>query len=104
MSTKNTPSSEVLAGGWWESVNTGLAAALGHWERVETVKGIKSASGQDQQQAMYRPELQNGAAIQVDKVNALTAKEDGITINKPVLYASLGLLGLAFVMRLNGYK
>ena len=31
-------------------------------------------------------------------------KPDGFVVKKPLLYASLGLLGLAFLMRMKGFK
>ena len=103
MSTNNTPLAEVQAGGLWQSFNGGLSSALDMWEKVETVKGIKSASGQDQSQAMYQPELANGAAVVVDKNLVSNASDTGFKINKTALYASVGLLGLAFIMRMKGF-
>jgi hypothetical protein len=99
-----TPVAEVEAGGWWESTNAGLSSALDLWGKVETIKGAKSATGQDQLQAMHQPELANGATIQVDKSLETPTSKTGFTIEKPVLYASLGLLGLAFIMRMKGFR
>jgi hypothetical protein len=104
MATKNTPTAEVVAGGWWESTNQGLSAALDLWGKVETVKGIKSASGQDQNQAMYQPELANGAAVMVDKKLTPSTNDVGFKVDTKILYASLGLLGLAFIMRMKGFS
>lgn len=97
------PVAEVQAGGLWESVNGGLSNALGLWAQVEAIKGQKSASGQDQYQAVHSPELANGAAVQVD-ASLDVKKPAGFVVRKPVLYASLGLLGLAFLMRMKGFR
>lgn len=99
---KEVPAATTQAGGWWESTNSGLSNALDLWGKVEVIKGVKSANGSDQQQAMYQPELKNGAAIQVDKQLTIGGKS-GIKIDKPLLYGALGLLGLAFVLRMKGF-
>lgn len=100
-----TPVAEVSGGGWWEATNGGLSDALDLWGKVEVIKGVKSATGQDQQQAMHQPELANGATIQVDKTLSLpTGENGGFKVEKPVLYASLGLLALAFVLRMKGFR
>lgn len=97
------PVAEVQAGGLWESVNGGLSDALNLWGKVEQIKGQKSASGQDQIQALYQPELKNGAAITVDQ-SLVTPKVDGFVVKKPLLYASLGLLALAAILRMKGFS
>jgi hypothetical protein len=97
------PVATVNAGGVWESINGGLSNALDLWAKVEQIKGQKSASGQDQVQAMYKPELENGAAVQMDK-QLTTKKNSGFKFDKRLMYASLGLLGLAFILRMKGFK
>ena len=108
MSTTTTvqpvPAATVNAGGLWQSVNGGLSDALNLWAQVEQIKGIKSAQGADLTQAVTNPELANGAAIQVDQTPMDNKVETGFVVEKPVLYASLALLGLAFVLRMKGFK
>lgn len=101
---KQTSPAEVGAGGWWESTNNTLSDALNLWQKVEEIKGVKAASGQDQAQAMLQPELANGAAVQVDATLNQSANDGGFKVKKDVLYASLGLLGLAFILRMKGFK
>ncbi|MBU2871973.1 hypothetical protein [Colwellia sp. E2M01] len=109
MSIENTatPVATASAGGLWQSINGGLGDALSLWGQVEQIKADRSTSGQDLQAAVYEPELDNAAAVQVDQsllaVGAHT-KPTTINVNKPLLIASLGLLGLAFYMRMNGAR
>ena len=89
---------------YWTAGNSILANALGVWERVEQIKAVKSSSGQDQAQQMVTPQLENGAAIQVDSQFTSTNKDDtGIKVNKELLYVSLGLLGFALLMKSKGF-
>ncbi len=98
-----TPVATASAGGLWQSINGGLGDALNLWGKVDQIKGARSASGQDLKQAVHEPELANAAAVQVDQ--PLTQqKPAGFTVQKPVLYASLGLLGLAFILRMKGFR
>lgn len=100
-----SPVATAEAGGLWQSFNGGLSDALNVWGKVEQIKGERSASGQDLQAAVHNPELANGAAVQVDR--PLTQQKQsggGMEIPKPLLYASLGLLGLAFVLRMKGFN
>jgi len=97
-----TPVATASAGGLWQSINGGLGDALSLWGQVEQIKGTRSATGQDLKAAVHNPELANGAAVQVDR--PLEPKATGFTVQKPVLYASLGLLGLAFILRMKGFK
>jgi len=103
MSNEKKPLAEEQPGGFFQSFNGGLSSALDLWAKVETVKGIKSANGRDQQQAMYKPELANGAAVLVDKDLMQKANDAGFKIDKKILTASLILLGLAFTMRIKGF-
>lgn len=88
----------------WGSVNGGISDALDIWGKVEKVKKVKASTGQDLAQAKYQPELANGAARQVDASLALPKSDNGLKINKPLLYVSFGLLGLAFIMRMKGFR
>ena len=98
------PVATVNAGGTWEAINGGLSDALNLWAKVETIKGQKSASGQDQIQAMYQPTLENGAAVQVDKqLSTPSDKKQGFEVNKPLLLASAGVLVMAYFMRKAGW-
>lgn len=108
MSTKEQitpikPVATVNAGSGWGSLNSGLSDALNLWAKVEQIKGQKSASGQDQLQAIYKPELANGAAVLID-AQVAQKKDNGFKVEKPVLYASLSLLALAFILRIKGFS
>lgn len=88
---------------YWTAGNSILASALGVWERVEQIKAVKSSSGQDQLQQMVTPQLENGAAVQVDSQFVSTKDSSGIKINKELLYVSLGLLGVALLFKAKGF-
>jgi len=98
------PVATVNAGGVWESINGGLSDALNLWGKVEQIKGQKSASGADQTQAMYQPPMANGAAVQIDQqLNQQANKNQGVQINKPLLFASAGVLVIALLMHKAGW-
>lgn len=93
----------TVDGGIMGSINTGLDSALNLWGKFEAIKAQKSANGGDLISAKTQPELENGSAVQVD-ASIPPATQQGFKVDKPLLYVSLGLLGLAFVMRMKGFK
>ncbi|GAA5133119.1 hypothetical protein [Thalassotalea piscium] len=101
----NSPVATQNSGsGWLDTINTGLSNALDLWGRVEQIKAQKSSQGGDLTQAKLTSELTNGSATVLDSDISTTQEKTGFTVEKPVLYASLALLGLAFVLRMKGFK
>jgi hypothetical protein len=99
----DTPVAEAGAGTMLDSGFSGLMGALNVWGRVEEIKAAKSASGGDQIQALYQPELPNGAAVTID--SSLVGKlpePAGFKINQPLMYGSLALLGFALLLNRKG--
>ena len=92
----------TVDGGVMGSINNGLDSALNLWGKFEAIKAQKSAAGGDQITAKTQPELTNGAAVQVD--GSIPQLKQGFKVDKPLLYVSLGLLGLAFIMRMKGFR
>lgn len=96
------------AGGWMQTVNSGLSSAMDLWLQYENVRKVKSTSGGDQVSKQTVAEHENGAGIVVDPISTTaatatkeTVPESGIVINKGLLYGSLGLLGLALVLKIS---
>lgn len=89
----NKAPATVQAGGLWDSINGGLNDALNVWSKVEQVKAVKAATGQDIIQARYQPELANGAAIAVDQPQVSPSFQvAGVPMNKNIIYATAGIL------------
>ena len=102
----NSPIAE--SGFGWGSFNSGLDSVLNIWGKVEAIKAQKAASGADMQQAKYQPELENGASIQVEapQVNPNAVNNDektvtvgGVKMNKGLLMATGGILGLLVTLK-----
>jgi hypothetical protein len=98
-----TPVAEAGAGTLIDSGFSGLMDALNVWGKVEEIKAAKSASGGDQRQAVYMPELPNGAAVALDSSLPAPLKKPVFEINKPILFASVGLLAIALIMNRKGF-
>lgn len=87
-----------------------LDYGLNIWERVETKKNQSAASGEDLVRRDLNPELENGAAVQVDTTATdIQAQQDaGVTpageINKGLLYFSVGVLVFGLVAKSKGFK
>jgi len=100
----NTPVAEAGAGTLMDNVSSGLMGALNIWGQVEQIKAAKSASGGDQRQALVHPELPNGAAVAVEASLTPPAKKQvPFAINKPLMFASIGLLSIAFLLNRKGF-
>jgi hypothetical protein len=98
----STPVATAGAGTMMDSWTSNLSGALGLWGQIEQIKSAKSASGGDQQQALMQPELPNGAAVSIDASLAPKLKKSSIEVNKPLLFASAGLLAIAFLLNRMG--
>lgn len=102
----NTPFQPMAAtggaGNWYQTTSNFLGDALNKWVQVEQIRQVRSSTGQDQLTKQLNPDLENGAAVQVDKVNdpsGAKTQADGIMINKTMLYGSIALLGVALVLK-----
>lgn len=91
-------------------VKSFLDYGLNIWERVEAAKNQSAASGNDLIRRDLNPELENGAAVQVDTAAAdIQAQRDaGVTpageINKGLLYFSVGVLVFGLIAKSKGFK
>lgn len=96
----NKAPATVQAGGLWDSINGGLNDALNIYAKVEQVKAVKAASGQDIIQARVSPELANGAAIAVDQtIVSPSFQVGGVKMSKNIIYATGGILLALLVLK-----
>jgi hypothetical protein len=98
------PLAETSAGkaGFADSLNSSLSGAMDLFGQYSKIKQQHSASGGDLPQAKLTNEVENGSSVVMETPSNSSANNSGA--NKPLLYVSLGLLGLAFVMRMKGFK
>ncbi|MBR9791225.1 MAG: hypothetical protein GYB58_05685 [Gammaproteobacteria bacterium] len=89
------PVATNTAGSWLQAGNQLLSTALNTWATVESVKAQRAASGGDQLAKQLQPELENGAAVQVDKAPEVKESEPMKKTDKTLLFLSVGLLAVA---------
>lgn len=94
-----TPVGTQTAGSWLQQGNQLLSTALGAWAQVEQIKANRSSSGGDQLAKQVTPELDNGAAVQVDKTPAVQT-DSTKTVDKTLVF----LLAAAVVVGLYARK
>lgn len=100
-----TPLANTNAGkaGFADSLNDSLSGAMNLFGQYSQIQMQRSAAGVDLPQAKLTNEVENGASVMVESPSDNTPR-DGFVIQKPLLYASLGLLTLALIMRAKGFK
>lgn len=104
------PLGRMTAGTIVDGMRGGLDYALEVWNKVEQVKNTRASNGSELSARDSNPELENGAAVQVDTTAAdiKAQREAGITqpgeINKGLLYFSIGALVLGLAFKAKGFK
>lgn len=94
-----SPVGTQTAGSWLQQGNQLLSTALGAWAQVEQIKANRASSGGDQIARQLTPELDNGAAVQVDKAPTVEKTDSTKKVDKTLVFLLACVVGIGLYAR-----